>query len=304
MYKRDMIVFAPPDIPLQVEPENIFPLEKYRLVRERLLTDGSLKDDEVLAAPLLDMRLAQYAHAESYCHDVVTGNLSPVSQRRIGFPWSENLVLRARYASGATLAAAYTALKRSVSGGLAGGTHHAHSDFGFGYCVFNDLAITAKVLVARGAARRVAVIDLDFHPGDGTAQICRGDSSIYTLSIHGRSILARDPVGSTVDVELSWGREDEEYLDILAAHLPGVSAFSPELAMYQAGSDVLAGDKLGKFRLSPEGMRKRDELVFRFCRDRSIPVAFTLGGGYNNDTGLMVEAHASTVRTAKKVFEG
>lgn len=149
----------------------------------------------------------------------------------------------------------------------------------------------------------MAVIDLDFHPGDGTAEICGKNPAIFTLSIHGRSILARDPIGSAFDQELSWGIRDDAYLEIVAEALKSVALFRPHLVLYQAGVDVLAGDTLGRFKLSPEGVYKRDLLVFELCRQNGFPVAFTLGGGYLPDLDVMIAAHAGTARAAREVYK-
>ncbi len=293
-----MILYVTPDIPVEVWPNNVFPVAKYELLHKMLFPEGVPPGVSLTETPLLDMEYARLAHSEGYCRKLITGELSRIDQRRIGFPWSENLFLRARYATGGTLAAAETALDEGISGVLAGGTHHAHVDFGFGFCVLNDLAIAAKTLLARGKVARIAVVDLDFHPGDGTADICKGDEAIYTMSIHGRSVLSRDPIGSTVDVELSWGIGDAAYLEVVKRHLKGVKSFSPDLVIYQAGADVLAGDSLGRFKLSLEGVRERDRLVFDFCTSNGYPVAFTLGGGYHTDVEPTVRVHAGTVLSA------
>ena len=299
-----MIVFSIPDIEIQANKGNIFPLYKYKQLRERILLEGILNTSRIRTSSAISMDLVRLAHAPDYCRELEDGTLSLLSQRRIGFPLTKELVLRARHSAGATLEAARAALADSISGGLAGGTHHAHGDFGFGFCVFNDLAVTALTLLKEGSVNRVAVVDLDYHPGDGTAAICKNNPSIYTLSIHGKSILARGPIGSTIDVELSWGTNDEEYLGVVEKNLEGVGAFNPDLVLYQAGVDVLAGDRLGKFALTLDGTARRDKLVFQYCYDRNIPAAFVIGGGYNQDPEMLVGAHAGTVRMAKQVVEG
>ena len=297
-----MLVYATPDIPVKAQPDNVFPLDKYALVRDRLLIEQTLSPEEVITAKEIEEHLILLAHTSQYWNDLKTGALPLFAQRRIGFPWSENLVLRALYSCGATYAAAYTALVDCISGALAGGTHHAHSDFGFGFCLLNDLAIVALSLLRSRAVRRVAIIDLDFHPGDGTAEICGKNPNIFTCSIHGRSILARDPIGSSYDKELSWGIGDEDYLEVLAEGLESVERFKPDLTLYQAGVDVLAGDELGHFKLSLEGVYRRDLAVFELCRRSGFPVAFTLGGGYHPNRELMIAAHMGTTRAAQEIF--
>ena len=297
-----MLVYAAPDIPVDAQPDHVFPLDKYTLTLDRLLADRILSAEEVRTSEAIAERRVLLAHTREYWNDLKTGGLSLVNQRRIGFPWSENLVRRALYACGATYEAARAALSDSVSGALAGGTHHAHSDFGFGFCLLNDLAIVSLSLLQSAHAKRVAIVDLDFHPGDGTAEICGKNPRIFTFSIHGRSILARDPIGSSYDKELSWGISDDKYLEIVAEGLKAVEPFEPDLVLYQAGVDVLAGDALGRFRLSLDGIFQRDLLVFEMCRRNGFPVAFTLGGGYHPDRAMMIAAHAGTVRAAKNVF--
>jgi len=223
--------------------------------------------------------------------------------RRIGFPWSPELVKRTLASAGSTLAAAREAIESGVGGTLAGGTDHAFRGEGSGFCVFNDLAIAIEEARARTGLRRMAVIDLDVHQGDGTAAIFAGDDAVFTLSLHGRRNFPFRKQRSKLDVELEDGAGDDEYLKQVEAALPSVWAFAPQLVLYQSGVDGLRSDRLGRLALTPQGLRMRDELVIGGARQRRLPLAITIGGGYSEPIELTVEAHANTFRIASR-FHG
>jgi acetoin utilization deacetylase AcuC-like enzyme len=220
-------------------------------------------------------------------------------ERRVGIPVNAALVARARAAASGTLLAARAALREGVAANLAGGTHHAGRARGAGFCVVNDLAIAARVLLGNGEARRVAVVDLDVHQGDGTNEICAGNRAIFTFSMHGERNFPRVKVLGSVDVALPDATGDAVFLEILAKHIPTIlDGFAPDLVLYQAGVDPLRGDRFGRLALTLEGLRARDALVLRACAGRGIPVATVMGGGYARDPALTVEAHQNTVREA------
>jgi acetoin utilization deacetylase AcuC-like enzyme len=233
---------------------------------------------------------------------VLDGSINDKRMRRIGLPWSPELVGRARAAVGAQLSAARAALDDGIAGALSGGTHHAHADFGAGYCVFNDIAVAARTLLDEGRVARVAVVDLDVHQGDGNAAILGGDPRVHLLSLHGRNNFPFRKVPSTLDVELPDGTGDADYLTALELALPGVFASAPELIFYQAGVDPLAEDTLGRLSLSHAGLMARDRMVLAACRARGVPVSLSLGGGYAKPIGLSVEAYVNTYRVAKAIF--
>jgi acetoin utilization deacetylase AcuC-like enzyme len=226
-------------------------------------------------------------------------------QRRIGFPWSAQMVERSRRSVGATLAAARTALAGDgVSANLAGGTHHAFADRGEGYCVFNDVAVAARVLLRSGAISRAAVVDCDVHQGNGTAAIFRGDPAVFTLSLHAAKNFPFRKESGDLDVVFDDGAGDDEYLSALAQHVPIVlGAHRPDVVFYIAGADPYEGDRLGRLRLSIHGLRARDALVLDACAARGIPAAVAMGGGYAADVEAIVTIHVNTIREAVRVAD-
>lgn len=254
-------------------------------------------------SPLAERSELEQAHSAAYVTSILEGTVAPDVQRRIGLPWSETLALRSRATVGGSIAAARQALRDGVSGQLAGGTHHAHRDFGSGYCVFNDLATAALTLLAEGRVRRLAIIDLDVHQGDGNAAILAGNPSVFVLSIHGENNFPFRKVPSTLDIGLPDGAGDGAYLSAVADGLAAVASFSPELVLYLSGADPLASDTLGRLALTFDGLKARDRLVFEMCRRRDVPVSIAIGGGYANPISDSVEAYANTFRVARDIFE-
>jgi acetoin utilization deacetylase AcuC-like enzyme len=307
---------------LPLPPQHKFPIEKYRMLRELLARDGFFTLE---AAPLADVQTIALVHEPKYVDAFMNGTLSDGAMRRIGFPWSEGLVRRTLASVGSTLAATREALRTGWGGTLAGGTHHAFAGEGSGFCVFNDIAVAARwvmgtmsgaeltlvradegiFLHGRGGHTRVesvAVIDLDVHQGDGTADILRGDASVLTVSVHCRNNFPLRKQQSSIDIELDAGTGDEEYLRVLEAALPRAWEFRPDFVFYQAGVDGLASDRLGRLRLSHDGLKERDRQVMRGVRRLGVPFVITLGGGYSEPIALTAEAHANTFRVASEVF--
>tara|TARA_R110000772_G_scaffold232195_2_gene343516 strand:+ start:3044 stop:3943 length:900 start_codon:yes stop_codon:yes gene_type:complete len=278
-----------------------FPGRKYVLLREQLVRDGILAADRIHPSPLAETADIARAHDAEYMAAVRDGRLDAEAQRRIGLPWSRNLVDRVTATMGGAVAAAEAALEFGLSGQLAGGTHHAHRDFGAGYCIFNDFAIAALKVLAEGWATRIAVIDLDVHQGDGNAAILVGHPDVFVFSMQGAKNFPHHRVASDLDVDLPDGTEDTAYLKALADHLPAVFDFRPDLVLYQAGVDPLAEDRLGRLALTLDGLAKRDRLVLTECRSRGIPVSLGLGGGYADPIELSVQAYANTYAVAKDV---
>ena len=284
---------------LPLPPGHRFPIEKYRLLREMLEADGA---STLEPAPLADLAVIEQTHAPAYVRAFVEGRLDPAAIRRIGFPWSEGLVRRTLASVGSTLAATAEARSRGWGGTLAGGTHHAFRAEGSGFCVFNDIAIAINSLRAQGAIRRAAVVDLDVHQGDGTAEIFRHNEDVLTLSIHCKENFPLRKQQSRIDVELDAGTGNDAYLEALARVLPEVEGFHPEIIFYQSGVDGLAEDRLGKLNLTMEGLKERDRQVMQLARDENIPLVITLGGGYAEPITLTAEAHANTFRTALEIL--
>jgi len=276
-----------------------FPMAKYRLLRERLIETGTLLPDDLLIPDAATDRDILRCHDAAYLHRVKTGTLSRQEIVRIGFPWSEGLVERSRRSSGATICAAMSALEDGVSANLAGGTHHAGRDFGAGYSVFCDAAIAARALQAQGLVNQVVVIDCDVHQGNGTADICRDDTSIFTLSIHAERNYPFRKIAGDLDIGLPENTDDDTYLSILQTALERVLSLTvPDLAIYQSGADPFIGDKLGKLALSKGGLARRDRMVMEMLRSEQIPIAVTMGGGYAEDVNDIVDIHLKTIQIA------
>ncbi len=287
------------DLPAQ----HRFPMSKYRALRNQLTDAHILKPDELVAATPIDRETLASAHSADYLRACFSDTLSEDAIRRLGFPWSQSLLQRSLASAAGTLNAARHAVAHGFGANLAGGTHHAHADFGSGYCVFNDLAVAAKTLLAEGVVRQVLVVDLDVHQGDGTAAICAGDSRIFTFSMHGEKNFPFRKQHSTRDVGLIDGVDDNVYLEALDENLTAVlESADPDLVLYQAGVDVLADDTLGRLNLTLSGIGQRDAMVFEASQRRGIAVAVTLGGGYSNPISKTVDAHCETYRQAKRFF--
>ncbi|HEU4621526.1 MAG TPA: histone deacetylase [Burkholderiaceae bacterium] len=280
-----------------------FPMKKYRWLRERVARE--MPDIELVEPDAATDGELALAHTPAYIERVATGALSPAETREIGFPWSPEMVERSRRSAGATIGACRTALEEGVSVNLAGGTHHAYADKGSGFCVFNDAAIAARRIqaeqVKRGAAFRVAVIDLDVHQGNGTASILANDPTVFTLSLHGEKNFPFRKETSDLDVGLPDGTGDEEYLTALDHALNTLFArFTPSLVIYLAGADVHEGDRLGKLKLTKAGIEQRDRIVLTRTVGCAIPVAIAMAGGYGRDLEQTVDVQFSTVRIARE----
>ncbi len=276
-----------------------FPMAKYRLLRERVAS-WPQPPWRLEEAPAASREALVAIHHSDYVDQVLRGGLPERQQRRIGFPWSPYMAERARRSVGATQAAAAAALQSGVGVNLAGGTHHAHADRGGGYCVFNDLAVTARDLLDRQVLSRVAVIDLDVHHGDGTASLFADEPRVFTFSMHGERNYPAVKPPSDLDIALPKGTGDAEYLARLAPALEQViEDFAPELVLYQAGADPYADDRLGFLELSVAGLAQRDRMVFDRCGRRGIPVVVTMGGGYARRIEDIVRIHANTIRLAR-----
>ena len=292
----DVLIYRTDHFALPLPPGHRFPLSKYAALRERV---AELPGARLRVAPAATDEELGRAHDRGYVAAVCAGTLDAHAQRRIGFPWSPAMFERSRRSAGATLAACRSALASGLSASLAGGTHHAHRDFGEGYCVFNDAAVAARAMQAEGLAGRVLVVDLDVHQGDGTAAIFEGDASVFTFSMHGRGNFPFRKQASDLDVELVDGTGDAAYLAALAAALPRALARSaPELALYLAGADPFAGDRLGRLALSKAGLAGRDRYVLHTLRDAGVPVAVTMAGGYAEAIADVVDIHCATIAIA------
>lgn len=285
---------------LPLPPGHRFPMEKYSRLRTRVATElPNVRLQEAVAAS--DAMLAR-VHSPTYIARVSAGELAVAEQRSIGFPWSVQMVERSRRSAGATVGACLAALDEGVAVNLAGGTHHAYADHGEGFCVFNDAAVAARAMQTHlGEGTRVAIIDLDVHQGNGTASIFQHDPSVFTLSLHGEHNYPFRKETSDLDVALPDGCGDDEYLVALGHALTDLFAqFRPTLAIYLAGADPLAGDRLGRLSLSHDGLLARDRRVLTACLERNVPVAIAMAGGYGRDIDDTVGGHFATIALAAR----
>lgn len=276
-----------------------FPMAKYRLARDLLASDGVF---QLEPAPLASSDVIKLAHAPEYVESFLTGALDATAMRRIGFPWSEALVQRTLASVGGTLSATRDALECGWGGNLAGGTHHAFRNAGSGFCVFNDIAVAIQWLRNTGQIARAAVIDLDVHQGDGTAEIFGDDAQVLTVSLHCETNFPFRKQQSSIDISLPDGTGDSSYLETLAAILPRVLDFEPDIIFYQSGVDTLASDALDHLQLTHSGLMERDRLVCQTARDSGIPLVVTMGGGYSVPIELTAQAHANTFRVTSQAF--
>jgi acetoin utilization deacetylase AcuC-like enzyme len=287
-----------------------FPMAKYSRLRERILAEGILRPADLHEAPVAAWEELRLVHDAAYVEAVANGTVPADVQRRIGFPWSPPMVERSRRSVGASIAAATTALDEGVAANLAGGTHHAFADRGEGFCVFNDVAVAARVLQrdpstrqgslrASHRVRRIAIVDLDVHQGNGTAAIFANDPTVFTFSMHGEKNFPFRKETSDLDVALPDGTGDDVYLDLLRTHLPDVlNRHQPDFVFYLAGADPFEGDRLGRLKLTIGGLRARDEIVLGTCAREGLPVAISMSGGYATDVDAIVTIHANTIRVA------
>jgi len=295
-----MKIFYTDHFVLPLPPEHRFPMDKYRRLREKVeaaaLAGGPLVEPHAATDAELGL-----AHHPDYIHRVQHGLLSEPEVRRIGFPWSAAMVERSRRSSGATIEACLAALSDGVGINLAGGTHHAFADAGEGYCVFNDSAVAARVLLSQGRIRRAVIIDLDVHQGNGTASICRGDPRIFTFSVHGAKNFPLRKEISDLDIALPDGTGDGPFLDAVERGTrEAIERAGADLAIYLAGADPFEGDAFGRLKVSKKGLADRDQIVLEHLDRAGLPVAVSMAGGYARDINDIVAIHFATVERFSK----
>jgi acetoin utilization deacetylase AcuC-like enzyme len=302
-----MQVFHATQYVLSLPAGHRFPMQKYQILRDRLAQPhrGELIGQ---AAPASDGELA-LAHAPGYVQAISDGSVEAAILREIGFPWSEAMVDRARRSVGATVSACRVALREGVAANIAGGTHHARGDRGGGFCVFNDAAVAARLMQAehgrgRRTGLRVAVIDLDVHQGNGTAHIFRNDPTVFTLSMHGEKNFPFRKEAGDLDIGLPDGCGDADYLQALEGALQELERrFDPGLVIYLAGADPHEGDRLGRLKLTWDGLEARDRRVFDWAWERRIPLAFAMAGGYGRHIEDTVQVQVNTFRVAAQYWQ-
>jgi acetoin utilization deacetylase AcuC-like enzyme len=301
MHKADSRprIFSTDQYQITLPEGHKFPVSKYGILRDLIEKEGLFQLEQAAQA---EAEIVALAHEPAYVVGFMQGSLPAQAIRRIGLPWSQLLVQRAFASVGGTISASLQAMEHGWGATLGGGTHHAFRSEGAGFCVFNDIAVAIQFLRHRGLVRRAAVIDLDVHQGDGTAEIFKDDPDVFTLSMHGESNFPFRKKQSRLDVPLPDGVEDEEYLHRLDEVLPAAFGSRPDIVFYQSGVDPLASDSLGRLSLTPQGLIERDRMVFRTARRFGAPFVLTSGGGYSRPIELSAHAHASTYRTAWHMF--
>jgi acetoin utilization deacetylase AcuC-like enzyme len=318
---------------LELPEGHRFPMLKYELICEQLLYEGTVTEANIFYPKILASEVILTTHTADYWHRLSTAQLTPKEMRKVGFPLTEHLIKRTATIAGGTVECALFALKYGIAMNTAGGTHHAFSDHGEGFCLLNDVAIAANYLIDNNLAKRILVVDLDVHQGNGTAEIFRKSSRkwqntegvsnpsnfkshcearsnqtsntpfVFTFSVHGANNYPLHKEQSDLDIGLPDGVEDAHYLKIVRENLARLfDTLQPDFVFFNSGVDVLATDKLGKLKLTQEGCRQRDLLVFEFCKRHNVPISVSMGGGYSPRVATIVEAHANTFRSAQSVF--
>jgi acetoin utilization deacetylase AcuC-like enzyme len=281
-----------------------FPMDKFSRLAAVLEAEGLVSPSGFYRPELIDVETLRLVHTEDYVRGVLEQSLPPDVVRRIGMPNSESVAVRARAATGGTLLAARLALERGIACNTAGGSHHADADSGAGFCVFNDVAVAARRLLAEGAIGKALVVDLDVHQGDGTAKIFAGDAAVFTFSMHAEKNFPARKAASDLDIDLADGVGDSEYLQKLAEILPAMLARErPDLVFFNAGVDPHADDKLGRLSLTDGGLARREAFVLGSCLEAGIPVTGVIGGGYDADIDRLARRHALLHRAASEALK-
>ncbi|KOF02028.1 deacetylase [Roseivirga seohaensis subsp. aquiponti] len=299
-----MLKIAWKDIYAHVLPANHrFPMEKYTLLPEQLLYEGTISESNLFTPELLSETSIIRTHNTDYWNKLKTLSLSRKEERKTGFPLSAALVERERVIMHGSVMAARYAIENGVAMNLAGGTHHSFTDRGEGFCLLNDIAIAAHDLLDNGLAKQILVVDLDVHQGNGTAQIFENEPRVFTFSMHGAANYPLHKEKSDLDVGLKDGTDDNTYLSLLDANLKALmDTVHPDFVFFQSGVDVLATDKLGRLGMTLQGCKQRDRVVLETCKQNDIPIMACMGGGYSEKVAHIVEAHANTFRLAQEIF--
>lgn len=288
---------------LPLPPNHRFPMSKYEMLPWQLLHEGTIAGANIFRPDPIDEQWILATHEQSYWEKLRSLSLSPAEVRRTGFPLSEALVNREIIIAQGTLLATHYAFEHGIAMNIAGGTHHAFTNRGEGFCLLNDQAIAANYLLHTKRADRILIIDLDVHQGDGTAQIFRHEPRVFTFSMHGANNYPMKKETSDLDVALPDKTGDAEYLAALADSLDGITRrFSPDFLFFQSGVDILESDKLGKLSVTKNGCKERDRIVLTYAKRNNIPLVVSMGGGYSSDFNDIIDAHANTFRLAQDIF--
>ena len=292
------LVFHPIYSQLSLPERHRFPIEKYVGIRDELITRGVSPSRFSTPTPVSNEELTRF-YSPKYVEELTTGTLDKKAMRRIGFPWSEQLIERSRTAVAGTIQTANLAIETGKALNLTGGYHHAFADFGSGFCLFNDLYLAAKAMQSHAGMDNVLIIDLDVHQGDGTAKLAENDDDIFTLSLHGEKNFPHRKQVSNIDIGLPKAAEDDEYLSTLEQAITlAFRQFQPDAIIYDAGVDVHINDDLGLLNISTQGVFERDKTVFDLAEREGLPIATVIGGGYQRDIAALVDVHIQLYRAA------
>lgn len=288
---------------LPLPPSHRFPMSKYELLPQQLLHEGTITTENIFTPIAASRDVITLAHDETYWNKLSSLSLTHNEIRRVGFPLTQHLVDREIVIMQGTVDCSFYALNSGVSMNIAGGTHHAFTNRGEGFCLLNDIAIAARVLLDRQAVRKILVVDLDVHQGNGTAQIFRNEPRVFTFSMHGANNYPLQKESSDLDIGLPDRADDTFYLKTLDTNLNNlIEQVEPEFIFYQSGVDILETDKLGRLSVTREGCKQRDRIVLTTARRNKIPIVASMGGGYSPDFRDIIEAHANTFRLAQEIF--
>jgi acetoin utilization deacetylase AcuC-like enzyme len=280
-----------------------FPMLKYELLPQQLVHEGTAVSSDFFEPDIPDLKHILSVHTKEYVADLMQLSLNPKAARKIGFPLSKELVERELRIANGTIIGCQKALEKGIAFNSAGGTHHAYSDRGEAFCLLNDQAIGAQYLLNQKLAKKILMVDLDVHQGNGTAEIFQKNDAVFTFSMHGKSNYPFKKEQSDLDIALPDGTDDYHFLELLSKNLPHlITTHQPDFIFYLAGVDILETDKLGKLSCTMNGCKKRDEFVFDLCKKNGIPVQVSMGGGYSPELNTIVEAHANTFRTARQLY--
>ena len=283
--------------------EHRFPMEKYDLLPQQLVYEGTCNEENFFEPEVPNNKYFFIVHDAAYVSDLMNLTLNQKAARKIGFPLNEDLIAREMIIAGGTIKASVFAIKYGIAMNIAGGTHHAFTNKGEGFCMLNDQAIGARYLQEKGLANNILIVDLDVHQGNGTAEIFHNDPTVFTFSMHGKSNFPFHKEKSDLDIPLENETGDTLYLSLLKETLPElIKIQQPDFIYYLCGVDVVKTDKLGKLSLTIEGCKERDRFVLQTCKNQNIPVMCSMGGGYSPDIKIIIDAHANTFRLAQEIF--
>lgn len=285
-------------------PENHrFPMEKYELLHRQLIHEGTCEPEDFFSPKKIDNDSATAIHQKVYVERLKGLKLNKAEIRKIGFPISQQLIDREFIIAGGTLSGSLKALEYGIAFNIAGGTHHAFSSHGEAFCLLNDQAIAAQYLLEKELVKKILIIDLDVHQGNGTAEIFQKEDRVFTFSMHGKKNYPFKKEQSDLDIALEDKTNDKIYIEILREALPKLlKSVKPDFIFYLSGVDILESDRLGRLGISIKGCEARDQMVLKCCHDENIPVQCSMGGGYSKDIKLIIEAHANTYRVAQKIY--